>query len=340
MSRYPRLPNVADRSLSYHLQFTPYVLLVAGSAEDNTTALRRVLSNLLGVAVFATVELLIAPSTIGATLRREVANGLAEASAAVECIWVAQLGDNVHTAENNVGTSHAPQAVAAVARHVAALRRSLAAQRVALIEAEDEKDWAPLSLASGGAEPPLALRAAAATIEAEEHAAVLIALMQAVLLDGGAGGARPLASGVARPLRILLAALGAHYAALRRAVDPPRVWPPRDEPQRRGPPGDATTLGAAIVHLDAAVAGAFVTLVRDTRSATRDAQRLADVGKRQPAASMLLPTRELVSFITLAWCTHELGYNAVQLKVALRDLHRDGAHSYGAEHDDGDTPDA
>lgn len=299
-------------------QLTPYVLLDAGAdGGAGSAATRRVFATLLGVAAFAAVELFVAPSTIGSSLRRAVGDGLGAAASAVEGVWVAQLGGRPPDAAE----------LAATAAHVATLRAALAAQRLALVDAEDERDWASLA---GGGEAPTALRAAAAAIEAGERLGALIAVMQAVLGRGGETAGAPVTALCATELREMLGSLRARYASLRTRVNRGSSgsagwrWPSMNLRRRSiadgaagggasgeagggthadDDDGTAAALANAGAALDAAAGRAYITLVRGAR-------RQVGVPSSQ----------DLLAFATLAWCTHELVGDAVPLGSAVRAL--------------------
>ena len=309
-------------------------------------ATARIEQNVVGVLIFVAIELMVAPRRAVEALKEELAVGLDCASAAAATIWEAQIAGG--------GGACGPcrsAASANVAAEVGRLRASLARQRTLLSEAADEPDWAPLSAAASSSRA-LPLRAGQALEEAQGALVTLLGLMHAILeaaaAGGGRGGApdrvRPSASTAHLTAFVAASMAGGKGAAKPAAVDPQSGCADGDDDcadsaalgrlvgpcapalrlllarlrerygvltsdLKRGSTGKAAdaaavAAGAAATAFEAKTAAVFVGLLRAHRV----------------RGAPVVPSRVIVPFIALCWCTRALTRNADALGTAAAEL--------------------
>lgn len=266
-------------------------------------------------------QLLVSPRRAAAALEEELAVGLGCAAAAAATIWEAQVAGG--------GGACAPCRAAAssrVASEVSRLRASVARQRQLLVEAADEPDWSPLAFSSPQSAPRRAvpLRAGQAVEEAQARLLVLLGLMHAILAAAAGGGGAPLRTrddendsgpdsgsdalslgrlvGPCAPaLRLLLSRLRERYTATVDDLSRGRTGGRSD--------AAAARVAAAAAAFEARTCAAVVGLLRAHRA------------EHAP----VVPSRILLPFVALCWCTRALARNADEIGVAAAALLGRGA---------------
>jgi hypothetical protein len=318
-------------------QFTPYVTADVPRRSDSAGAdsggldvaaarawaYRRIEQNIVGVLIFAAVELCVAPRRGGAALRDEIASGLRAAARAAGAVAAGARGrgDSAHAAccaACGAPCGDGDAADADARAHVGALRAGLARQRALLSEAADEPPWPALPALRGSAPPPpLPLRACGALLELQAQLLTLLRLLSALLAatdaaasspGGDAGAPDAAAEAAARlvapctpALRALLLRLRGRYEALRAELLVADSAALLTSSAAAG--CTAAAAAAASGELEARNSAAFVALLRAHR---------ADGAPVVPSA-LILP------FHALVWAARALARHADALAQGVRE---------------------
>jgi hypothetical protein len=285
--------------------YTPYIIAFDPASEAGRAfAYRRIEQNLIGLAIFAAVEVCVAPQRAAPALRAALSAALRAAAAAAEAAWAPALAPHARC------PGCAAAAAAAAAAAVDALAAAIVRQRALLASAADEPRLSWFS-------PVAAQRAAAWQRLIDTHQTRLCSLLSLMALaaaaddadaDGAAAAAlRRMAAPVAPALAALRDALCALLSGLAADVDAGSALAGAHSAAACRADAAAARVDEALEVVEARY-GAAVVRLRVSHGLS------ADAGGAIPPSAAVLPLHALML------CTRHLAAAARAVARGVREL--------------------